>query len=535
MKQSPNFLSRFRRRVLLAKAWKMASWGLCLAAGVTLILGALDFWRVQYVSVWILVLLPILGAVLGALLGLLQRTSLGDLAQSIDRRANLADRVTTMSEDHEATALWELQERDAHAKLDALKPGHLYPIRLTRWHGLGLVLVIATASLFLLGNSGVLIPKGEKMEREDLAKIGEQIERVAKPVAEEEKIDPEVQQLAKEFQKLSLELQKKRVPKAEALAKMNELNEQSRELANKNLDQAEEQTKIAEQALMEKAEAQARAETGIQEPLDEQMRAQSREELEQMAKQGQADLQKLESQLQSGKNGQGQSMSEQERKQIESQVADLNRQLQQIELSQAVQDMMKRMQESKEWAEIQKLMQKMQKQISEAKKGEQKNLTKEQIEEMQEMLEELAERLKDDEEMKAFLEAMKEALENMKEAGQCEGMCLSMGMPIPGASGPGQDNLFRDTQVLPLNKDEQDIQSRPDLKAVRGERREEGPETYVEVRGPSALGERSKVPFSKVLPQYKQQAESALRNGKIPKKHEGRVRDYFNSLSGEKK
>lgn len=63
---------------------------------------------------------------------------------------------------------------------------------------------------------------------------------------------------------------------------------------------------------------------------------------------------------------------------------------------------------------------------------------------------------------------------------------------------------------------------------VRGEG--PGPETYVEIKAPTTVGTRSSVPYVKVLPSYKRKAESALDRQQIPKQHEKRVREYFDSL-----
>ena len=66
---------------------------------------------------------------------------------------------------------------------------------------------------------------------------------------------------------------------------------------------------------------------------------------------------------------------------------------------------------------------------------------------------------------------------------------------------------------------------------IKGERQEGGEETYIEIKGPSGLGERSKTPYYKVLSKYRKQAEDALDKDKIPKEHQARVKNYFESLN----
>jgi len=60
----------------------------------------------------------------------------------------------------------------------------------------------------------------------------------------------------------------------------------------------------------------------------------------------------------------------------------------------------------------------------------------------------------------------------------------------------------------------------------------DGPESYIEIRGPASLGARSAIPYRSVLPSYQRKEEAALGGGQIPKKHQKRVRAYFDSLNG---
>lgn len=112
------------------------------------------------------------------------------------------------------------------------------------------------------------------------------------------------------------------------------------------------------------------------------------------------------------------------------------------------------------------------------------------------------------------------------------GLLPGLGGLIPqwGPGGPGQDAWYKDIGQVPL-QDPSDIESKADLKQIRGERQENGEETYIEVKGPSKPGERSKTPYFKVLPSYKKKAEEALDKDRIPREHQKRVKDYFESLN----
>lgn len=100
-----------------------------------------------------------------------------------------------------------------------------------------------------------------------------------------------------------------------------------------------------------------------------------------------------------------------------------------------------------------------------------------------------------------------------------------------GPSGPGQDSFYKNIGQVPLNDNPEDIKANADPKLVKGQRQDEGEETYIEVKGPVKPGERSKTPYFKVLPKYKKKAEEALDKDLIPREHQKRVKDYFESLN----
>lgn len=86
-----------------------------------------------------------------------------------------------------------------------------------------------------------------------------------------------------------------------------------------------------------------------------------------------------------------------------------------------------------------------------------------------------------------------------------------------------------------MNEKPETIDSNANPLQVQGQRTEQGEESYIEIKGPTGLGARSSLPYQKVLPQYKKQAEQALDRDQIPPEHRQRVRDYFDALQGNKK
>lgn len=103
---------------------------------------------------------------------------------------------------------------------------------------------------------------------------------------------------------------------------------------------------------------------------------------------------------------------------------------------------------------------------------------------------------------------------------------------MPGNGGRTQDNFFANTGRVNKNDKESDIKSSSLPMNVRGQRQEKGEESYIEIKGPTGLGSKSSTPYMKVLPRYKKQAEEAIDRQKIPRQHQKRVKEYFDSLAG---
>ena len=109
--------------------------------------------------------------------------------------------------------------------------------------------------------------------------------------------------------------------------------------------------------------------------------------------------------------------------------------------------------------------------------------------------------------------------------------------PIRGFNqgGRSKDNYFAGYGGINTSEEEQKGAGTTNMLGVRGQRRAEGEEWFVEVKAPSAMGDKTSVPYSRVLPKYKDAAEKSINRQEIPKEHEKRVREYFESLTRGKK
>jgi len=543
MSELEKSISGFRMRVRWLQAWRWLAIGATFGAGVSLVMATLDFFRVAYFEWWMLAIPVALGLVAGMLYGLFRSITTQSLADSIDRRAGLANRLGTAAEQR-LEGLRDAQRLDAMAHITGLRPSTVFPVRVTKWHSVALIVMVLTASLFLLGNTPILLSQQDKTNREELKKLGQTVERVAKPEVEKkpEETTPEVRELAKKLDKFAQELKKGRVPKEEAMEKANDLAKEAEKTEQSQFDQSQQQMSKAQEALSQMAMEKAMKESGMNPEDLKNMDPKELKELSQMSDQDLKDkaidiskqMEDLQRQMDAAKNDKGDPANKSEMDALKKKMEALKKKGLSIEMSQKVKDMMRRMAEMPEFKEIMELMQKLAQATSKAKSGQQPpELTKQQIEEIQKKLEALADKLKDDKAMKEFLDKMLEALKKAKGLCNCQGMmpCLGGLIPTWGPSGPGQDNFYRNIGMIPKNDKGEDIKATGDVKMIKGERQKDGEETYVEVKGPSGLGERSKTPYYKVLPKYQKQAEDALDKNKIPKEHQARVKNYFESLN----
>ena len=235
---------------------------------------------------------------------------------------------------------------------------------------------------------------------------------------------------------------------------------------------------------------------------------------------------------------------EEERRSLEAQKKELERQAEEarkegdaLKLSDEGKAVLDKMRNHELMQEIRKLAAQMAQANKAAQQTGRPPLTKEQLAEMKAKLEALLAKLKDDKAMEEYLRQMLEAMRNAQQGqGQClrpgaMGMCLASLLGLKGGPDAGPDGVFVDTgHVNKLAKPEEG-KGKTFETQISGARRDTGEETFVEIKAPTTVGNRTSVPYRSVLPSYEKKAERALGRKEIPKEHEKRVRAYFESLT----
>lgn len=517
----------FEKRVRIVRAWKGLALGATVGATLSLAWTILDYfgtWYTDWVSMGVLTAST---AVIGMIAGYMMKVPADKLADSIDRRADLRERLSTALED-DASSFHDVVEGDAMSRVSGLKPAQVYPIRMGRQHVVFLAAASLASLIFLLGNTPLFLSDKDKQARKEMKEAAAAVERVVKPVLEDKETGqtPE-KELAKKIEQFAKELEKARMNKEESLQKANELSKEAEKLTQERNEQVEKNIMQAESA-WQKFEEEKLREAGMENV--------NPEDLKKTDAQLDAEMMQLQQQIRElEKKMQDPALSQSERAELEKQLKEKQNNLEGLKLSQKAKDFLKQLTSLKEYKELQEMLKKMQKDAQAGKSGKQ-NLSKEDIEKMMKALEELADKLKDEESMKEFLKQLKEALKNCDKAGECQGMGLGLLSVLGlgnGPSGPGQDNWFKDTGQLPMSDKPTTINGKSNAIKVSGEKREASdPGMYIEVKGPAQLGSPSNIPLGKALPKYRKQAEKALDKQAIPKQYQGRVRDYFDSLSG---
>jgi hypothetical protein len=234
-------------------------------------------------------------------------------------------------------------------------------------------------------------------------------------------------------------------------------------------------------------------------------------------------------------------------KKLEKELAEANRAIEKIMKDKQVQELLKKISEHPKMKELQELAAKLAENAKVGEMGEMPQLTDEQIQQMKEKLKnaaeeikKLAEELSDPAALDEYLEQLKQALENMDQLELNAGVCLStislFNLPIPGLPSPNNPIDFMTTDTGRINKSEKGEQGQGSttLTQIKGDRQRNGDESYIEIKGPTTVGNRSGIKYTKVLPSYRKKAEEAMNKKAIPKQHEKRVKEYFESLTGGK-
>lgn len=550
----------------MVRAWRGLGIGLLVGALAIMVWAVLDWYRVAYAETPAMVAIVAGSLVLGLAIGWFWPVSAKELSTSIDRRAGLEDRLTTATERTQEHGAFDAElQSDAWARVKNLQPAKVYPIRMSRWHGAGLAVSLVAVSILLLGNTPLLLSEKQKRERAEVKAQGEKVKRVLREEIEEPAKKGELSEaekrLADELRRLQKEMERGRLTKEEALQKNEELARKADELARKNAQDVKQDLAKAETA-MDKVMKQELEKAGLGQVDLDMAKMSDAERKDQMATL-QAKIDQLQKQAESLKAAmdslkqkmQNPGLTQAEKEALAKQMKELQKaaddnrkslgdaksEMDALQLSKEAQEVIKKMQEDPIFKEIQELAKKLAKDAdSNSQSGPTPKLTKAEREEMLRKLEELAKELKDPEKMKEYLEAIRDAMKNggkLCRNGKCASL-LSLSMGIPGMPGPGgqEDTMTVNNEMVPQTEKPQESKGKTTVTQIVGQRREGvGPESYVEIKAPTMVGNRSSVPYAKVLPQYRKKAESAIEHDKIPKQHQKRVQAYFDSLTGGKK
>ena len=429
-------LKRFEKRVRLVRAWRGMAVGLCVGASAAATWAVLDWFAVLYAEWAWLGILVAASAVLGGIIGYLLKIPVEALAASIDRRGGLKDRLSTARE-HSESMFDEPLVGDASAHLEKLKPATVFPYKIGRWQGGAVALTILAATIFLLGNTPILLNEDQKKQLEELKREGAKVERIIKQNLEDpeaqKQMSEEERKLANELLKLKKDLEKGRLNKEEALQRANELAKEAEKLMKEAIKNTDLSLEKAESAL-DKLRKDAMQQAGMKQNADPNLMKMSDQERATAMQQLQSKLENLQNQinsLQSQMNALQQKMnnpnlSAAERKKLQEQMDALKKQLEQakqsqkdaqddmeaLKLSKEAQEVFQKMMEHPLYKKLQDLAQKLAENNEAAAKSGQPKLSKEERERLQKELEELAKKLKDDKAMKEYLEALLEAMKN---------------------------------------------------------------------------------------------------------------------------
>ncbi|MDW8106626.1 MAG: hypothetical protein RMK45_03995 [Armatimonadota bacterium] len=315
-------LRPYRRRVRLLLVWRYGAIGGVAGALVATALSLLDWLALVVIYPWQLGACVVAGVLVGALYALLIRLPDAAIAQLIDRRAGLKDRLQTALEHSDGAHLFDAPLlEDAYLALQTTSPAQVLRLRFGRWQqafvgALALLLFVQ----FLPQILAVVVPE-RREEQKEIKQVAKQIQEVAKPILEEAKkpdADQLTKQIAQQVQLYNKRAREAKMSKQEALLRYNAILEQARQLeqrTQRDLEQLNERTQTAA-AQLEKLAQQPLPE------LDPQL-AQRLEQLSHIEKSLQEELQRLQQQLQSGVDEQGNPLSREQRAALQQQIQQL--------------------------------------------------------------------------------------------------------------------------------------------------------------------------------------------------------------------
>lgn len=527
-------LGPFRRRIRLLRAWRCAAQGGCIGAGVALVLAVLDYFDVWDMSPWKLAVPVGVGLAAGIVRALCERLPETVVARSVDRRALLADRLTSAAEVSAGQSpLAVALHADASGAAHLLRPARLYPLRAGRWQAGLLGLAGLCALVFMLGNTALFRGAAARRDAAALRREADQVQRVARPLLESAaRADaaPEDKALARKLNRFASDLRRARLSRPQALLQANILAQQAQALQTSHasaLAQSVQGAQTAGQML-----AAGKAQAGLEKTDAAKLADQARTASAQVAS-----LQKSLSDAQSGKSA----LSAARQAALKSKLASAQKQLQQIKLSEQAQQFLAALHALPDYKEAQLLLAKLAAHAQAQQAGQQSPMTAQQMQQAADRLEALANEYGTDAKMHELARKMLEAARAARagKGGQCAGGLMEAfglgagGLSLGGSRGagaPSPDKWVGDHGTLARTDKSSVLHVPLQDRQISSQMGHSGPETYTEVLGPSAPVGSSGVPYQSVLPRYEKTAEAALSHGDVPPRMRAKVRDYFDSL-----
>ncbi|MFQ3610501.1 MAG: hypothetical protein SNJ72_03305 [Fimbriimonadales bacterium] len=484
-------LRPYRRRVRGLLMWRMGAIGGTAGALVGTGLSIVDWVGWLVIPLYWLPLSVGIGILLGIARALTLRVADSALAQLIDQRAGLKDRLQTALEHTDLQHLFDRPlHEDAQNALEQADPRQIFRYRFGRWQGafVGAVALMLFMH-FLPQLLAVALPERREQQKE-IQQSAEQLKEVAKPILEEAK-KPDADELAKRIaQNVALYNKRAReakMDKREALLRANQVLEDARRLEQKNTQKMQEAIRSAQTAgeqmkqlaqkqqqqldstLRDLQEQMNRLQQQLQSgkdaqgnPLSPQAREQLQNQLNQLratlnalqnpntnALQSQQNelerqLQALQRQLQSGKDAQGNPLSPEQQEQLKKQMEQLREQIRALKLSQEAQEFLRKLYNDPAFKEAMQHLQELAKKVQQQQREQdpqQRKLTQEEIEkqiqELERAIEELAKKYKNDEDIRKLAEQIRDQVKQIKELSQCNGACSGLGLGMGQGFGLG--------------------------------------------------------------------------------------------------
>ncbi len=448
-------LKPFRRRIRLVLAWRYAAVGGAVGTALALLTDLGDWLGKWEADPIVLVLTIVLGLIISAVYAFLRSLPSEAVAQLIDRRAELKDRVTTALLCSETPFLEPLRE-DALTQLASVRPSKIFRFRLTAWHGVAAVLLLALLVSRFLPELPLPFLASFRQDRKEAKEVVENLKRVLKPIVEHAK-EPEATKFERAVAQQIRELYKRskqgRLSKKEALLKAEKLlaeaeriQRQSQEHLKKVSTKAITAAETLKESLKQKAMAsqmrEMRALLDRMQEIERQLRSQNltptqrqlleaekqllQRTLSAMGQLNQQEIQKLmealkQQQAQLQKMLQSGQLTPEERQLLQQQLQSIQQQMRALQLSKQAQEFLQKLMNDPNFREAMRILAELQKQLQQLQESQIPQISPEELErmlrELEKAIEELAKQFGDDEKIRELAKQILEAAKRLKEGG----------------------------------------------------------------------------------------------------------------------